>query len=838
MNSTTIPEKPPTFHGDLENLPEALLPLTERPIWVIWKKEWVKNKDGGGNWTKVPYQPRYYNQKAKSDDPKTWGTYAEAIHAFRLGHCDGLGFMLKDSGLGAIDVDHIRNFVTGEILHWAEVLLEEAAAAGCYCEWTVSGTGARIIGLAKDSELHRKITVHAANDCAIEFYRNTHRFITVSGLQIPGLPKTAALPEYDALFDEFYARFSDAKTRPAAKDCVLTGGAGEETPKPPVLSCNEYDLSDADPQPPGIQDLIEKGAPIGKRSEAFQKVVSALAAQGLTSEQIVEILAKHPAGIAEKYAGRLPAEVARSFSKAQQQAGGATNAAPSPVASPKPWPLIRIKAGELPRVVKEAEAALIALEAGIYQRGGMLVRPIKNVSLACGGRETESWQLIGLERAFLVEMLCHAARWERARILKNGFVDWIRVDAPDKVAETFLKRLGRWRLPHLAGVVNTPFMRADGSICEVAGYDASSRLLFEPGGEVFPQVPMNPSKNIAVAALAKLIGVIMTFPFVSKVDRSVALASMLTVLARRAMPTAPLFAYTAPAAGTGKSMLVDLANVLATGWPMPVISQGWDEGEFEKRLSEKLLAGDVCISIDNCEAPLGGALLNQALTQSEVGIRVLGSNRENVKVAMASTLFANGNNLVIAGDLTRRCLLGQLDAGVERPELREFSVDAVEEVIRMRPELVVAGLTVLRAWHIAYAGGERVVVEPFGSFAVWSRRVREALVWLGEKDPCESVEKVRENDPQRDSLEAVITGWLRVLGLNAYNAQEVINLALGVPDFYSALMAVAPAPRGSVISAVSLGRYLKRVQGKIVNGYSVLEAGITHGYRRWHVVKR
>jgi len=31
--------------------------------------------------------------------------------------------------------------------------------------------------------------------------------------------------------------------------------------------------------------------------------------------------------------------------------------------------------------------------------------------------------------------------------------------------------------------------------------------------------------------------------------------------------------FTAPAARTGKSLLVDLINVLATGRPMPVISQ-------------------------------------------------------------------------------------------------------------------------------------------------------------------------------------------------------------------------------------------------------------------------
>ena len=48
---------------------------------------------------------------------------------------------------------------------------------------------------------------------------------------------------------------------------------------------------------------------------------------------------------------------------------------------------------------------------------------------------------------------------------------------------------------------------------------------------------------------------------------------MLTVLDRRSMATAPLHAYSAPVAGTGKSLLVDMAASLATGRLMPVIAE-------------------------------------------------------------------------------------------------------------------------------------------------------------------------------------------------------------------------------------------------------------------------
>jgi hypothetical protein len=42
---------------------------------------------------------------------------------------------------------------------------------------------------------------------------------------------------------------------------------------------------------------------------------------------------------------------------------------------------------------------------------------------------------------------------------------WVITDAPDKVAEIYLARQGGWKLPVLSGIVYTPFLRADGSIC-------------------------------------------------------------------------------------------------------------------------------------------------------------------------------------------------------------------------------------------------------------------------------------------------------------------------------------------------------------------------------------
>jgi hypothetical protein len=76
----------------------------------------------------------------------------------------------------------------------------------------------------------------------------------------------------------------------------------------------------------------------------------------------------------------------------------------------------------------------------------------------------------------------------------------------------------------------------------------------------------------------------------------------------------------------------------------------------------------------------------------------------NVMTLMAMAFYATGNNLQFGSDLYRRAVLCQMDAGVERPELRTFKrKDLLKWVKANRAKLVVAGLTVLRAWRVARA---------------------------------------------------------------------------------------------------------------------------------------
>ena len=97
-----------------------------------------------------------------------------------------------------------------------------------------------------------------------------------------------------------------------------------------------------------------------------------------------------------------------------------------------------------------------------------------------------------------------------------------------------------------------------------------------------------------------------------------------------------------------------------------MIAQGKTEEEMEKRLGAALIAGDGMISIDNCERPLGGELLSQALTQPLLKIRILGKSLLSEMPSNAA-IFATGNNLSIIGDMSRRAIVCSLDPNLNGP---------------------------------------------------------------------------------------------------------------------------------------------------------------------------
>lgn len=521
--------------------------------------------------------------------------------------------------------------------------------------------------------------------------------------------------------------------------------------------------------------------------------------------------------------------------------GGTNDATTTPGEPTKARPEIKVVGGNLHHIVTEGEQALIAANLGLYQRGSMMVRPtLMHVDIA-DHKTTMAMRLAAVRLHLLVEIMTKSATWLRFDIRKNDFV---AIDCPEKIANTLLAR-EQWGLPILAGIVNCPVLRPDGSVLQTPGHDVATGLVFDPQGTQFNSVPENPSKEDARLALDVLKDLVKTFPFVSQADESVALSAILTAIHRRSLPTAPLHGFTAPGAGSGKSKLVDIASLIVDGREAAVMSLGRSEEESEKRLGAALLAGDAIISIDNIDSArsFGGELFCQALTQKMLKIRILGLSKLEV-VPTNAFICANGNNLTLEGDMTRRAIMCTIDSGEERPELRVFKTDPLAMVRADRDKYVMAALTVLRAYYVAGKPAQPVI--PLGSFEEWSAVIRGALLWLGEADPCATMEKVRRKDPKLGAMITVITQWLEVIGQDSVTAKALIECAVEKvndgsiapwkqeftnPEFRDALLIVAG--EGGAINSLKLGKWLAANQDRFVEGHKIVQRGTRSGSNLW-----
>ncbi len=500
-------------------------------------------------------------------------------------------------------------------------------------------------------------------------------------------------------------------------------------------------------------------------------------------------------------------------------------------------PMIRIVGGELPEIIDKAEIVLIASKLEIYRYGGQLVRPVVEEVPAADMTRTRMHRLCPVTRPFLVEVFTAIAQWER---FDRRIGDWVCVDCPDKIGEVYLAR-ERWRLPPLVGIINAPMLRADGSLLDQPGYDERTGLLYRPDGVEFEQIPDYPTRDDALRALCRLQDLISTFPFIGDADKSVALSAILSALDRRAVDAAPMHAFSAPVAGSGKSKLVDICSMIATGQRAPVLDQSKDDIEFDKRLVAALLRGGAIVSIDNVDRPLDSALLCQALTSSGMmQLRALGSSRD-FDVPNMAMFYANGNNLTLAGDLTRRAVVCRLDPGCERPELREFTCDPVQMVREDRPAYVAAALTILRAYFVTE---DRVNCLPLGSYEIWSGRVREALVWLACSDPCDTMMSARRADPVTAQLSSVITSWRDAVGIDKpLPAQALVDIANRVdldgghkhPEFRDALLTVAG--EGREINMRKLGKWLSKNEDRVIDRHKITRRDVQAPVVRWLIAQ-
>ncbi|WP_159013229.1 hypothetical protein [Acidisoma sp. S159] len=785
--------------------------LATRPLWVAWQQE--DRPDGKP--TKMPYAPD--GRKARADDPATWGNRAAAEQrAAVLPKPYGMGGVglelatLKDGrSLGGIDLDSCRDASTADVQSWAS---DVAGSFDSYAEVSPSGTGAKLFFTYDTDALPSLQAAMGGSKFGRQFKRG--------GGDHPPAIELHLGNRYFAVTDDLLPG-SRANLRHIEADRILQ-----------LLQYDGPAFSQANREQQQGTGRRKRGPISGadqSRSTTAFRLGKRLVLDGATFEEMCEGLRKDPDTadwMREKGDAAGQREARRIFEKAKE-AG----------------PIIRVVAGELHNTATAGEAAIISSDLAIFQRGTTLVRPVVQEVPAARGRTTVSAALHTMDSIGMQDVLSGIASWVR---FDGRSEDWVRIDPPRNVADIILSRSGLWTLPKIVGVITTPTIRPDGSILSAPGYDSSTRLYHAADPALtLSKAAFDPSRDIALKALGLLNQLLDEFPFVSDVSRSVALSGLITPVVRGALAVAPLHAFRANTAGTGKSYLVDTASSISSGRPCPVAAAGADETETEKRLAGLLLAGFPIASLDNVNGELGGDLLCQAIERPFIRLRPLGRS-DIMEVESRATLFATGNALRVRGDMVRRTVVCDLDAGLERPELRPFQGDPVATVMANRGRYVSACLAIVRAYIIA---GRPDSLPAIASFSDWSDTVRSALVWLGCADPADSMEQAREDDPELGELREVIVSWRESLRLNegftvkelADAAEERMKTQLGEPTDYAHPAwrdcIVRLAGERGTINTKRLGKWLMNREGRIVDRYRIKRAGqVMGGLWRWAVV--
>lgn len=468
------------------------------------------------------------------------------------------------------------------------------------------------------------------------------------------------------------------------------------------------------------------------------------------------------------------------------------------------------------RVVDEVLQALLGLP-DLYQRGGQLVEIVYDAELpACVLRREPGPRIARIMPSRLRELITLAARI--VRVVGDG--EYKPCHPPEWLVREIDARNHLPGLPHLEAIVQTPVMLSDGSILQIAGYDRRSGLYLAPRG-TFPPIPDEPTLLDAQAARDKLLEVVADFPFQKPAHKSAWLAAALTPLARHAFNgPSPLFAIDANIRGSGKSMLADSIGHIACGRNLARTSAPADDEEARKKITSIALIAEPLVLIDNVAGMLGCPALDAALTGTTWSDRILGKSQMTGELPLTTIWFATGNNLIFAADTSRRALHIRLNSSLERPEDRsDFRhpklMDWVDE---QRHNLAVAGLTLLRAYHVA--GRPAMAIKPWGSFEAWSELVRQAVVWCGADDPGSTRQELaQESDRDARLLRLLIDAWEAAdpqhLGMTVVKAIELAS-----QDGNSVLKAAIAelTPLGKDPSARSIGMKLHHLQGRVCGG--------------------
>lgn len=302
----------------------------------------------------------------------------------------------------------------------------------------------------------------------------------------------------------------------------------------------------------------------------------------------------------------------------------------------------------------------------------------------------------------------------------------------------------RWpEVPRIRAVSAGPTILTNGRVLQEPGLDGESGVYVMRIPDAWKVIPEDVDKHQALDSMKALKDVVSEYKF-TKGDLGATgwIALVLTGVARAAIdgPT-PMFVSEARAPGAGKTMLIDLASLIATGDPAPFRTRQ-NSIETHKEIVAALVSGRQWIAYDNERqgSMFTCATLASLLTSRTFEGRKLGAS-DICRGPNRFLVTSSGNHLTFSTEIARRTLLIELEYQPGRkwntPDLRAYVRSNRSELLRHALIILKYGLT-----HSPEN------LQPLPSFEEWSAIVRESLVRLGQPDPVSLVEAAKQRDAQ------------------------------------------------------------------------------------------
>ena len=245
----------------------------------------------------------------------------------------------------------------------------------------------------------------------------------------------------------------------------------------------------------------------------------------------------------------------------------------------------------------------------------------------------------------------------------------------------------------------------------------------------------------------------------------------------------PIHGVSAASQSSGKSVVAnELPGVMSGGYKLMTFTT--DEAETRKRITTELVdSSERVLCFDNIKPGdvFESAVIASALTSTRWSDRLLGKNA-GVTVPQDRVWTVTGNNLKLGRDMAARTVPITIDPGTDKPAEREFDVrlDDADTLMGMRPALITAVLTGMRAWVLA--GRPQAKVTAMRQFTGWAERCGGVLALMGVTGHLSNLDAFTDEDDDVAALGVLYAALFDAFGADRFTVADAVTVIAERPE--------------------------------------------------------